>query len=363
MYAPRVWGGGVESHVCELTAEMLARNVEVTLAVCSRFGRTTGRKDKLISLGAQFIDLGEHDDWGIDRIRDLVASRQQLRGLGRFDTIVCHGVGITHIFAAAARHGARLVWHDHGSGGERITNEREFSPPELMRFPWLFRQFLKNVDAVITGSEQGCKNLRDFQMVRNDTHIIPPLSVLPKSDGAPRQQRSPGITCGNFGNLGPEKGTESLLRIWADSDLSGIRLLLFGNDHEGRYERLAKSMGLRNVVFRGPYCQNEFVRLAEEVDFAIIASPSEGYALVAIELMACGVPLVATKVGGCPELDPTGKNVILVDHQAESVQSGILRMVEQIRNGAVDRRAIQERALEIYDRDALVDRYLEVIGV
>ncbi len=362
MYAPRVWGGGVESHVCELTVELLARNVEVTLAVCSRFGRKTGRRDKLVALGADFIDLGEHDHWSIDRMRDLAWSRQKLRRLGGFDTIICHGVGLSHILASTGRHGARLVWHDHGSGGETIASQVEFTPPGLKRYPWLFQQFLKGADAVITGNEQGYKNLRVFQMVRSDTHVIPPLTILPKGSGEPPRQRPPLITCGNFGNLGPEKGTECLLKLWADSDLSDIRLLFFGNDHEGKYEQLARNLGLRNVVFRGAYRQNELAGIAEEVDFSIIASPSEGYALVAIELMACGVPLVATKVGACPELDPTGRHVLLVEHSAKSVRSGIERMVRQIKSDAVDRRAIQRQAHESYDREAIVKQYLDVIG-
>jgi len=363
MYAPRVWGGGVESHVCELTAELLARNVEVTLAVCSRFGRTTGRKDKLISLGAQFIDLGEHDHWGIDRISDLASSWQKIRGLGRFDTIVCHGVGMSHIFAAKERHHAKLVWHDHLSGGETITNEREFSPPGQKRYPRLFRWFLERVDAVITGSERGRENLRNFQYVQSELYVIPPLCVLPDAERAPQRRQSGTITCGIFGNPGAQKGTEPLLKLWAHRDLSHIRLLVFGNDHERVYEKMAGNLGLRNVEFRGPYGEGRIAEHAEEVDFGIIVSAIEGYPLVAIELMACGVPLVATKVGACPRLDPSGKHVVLVEHKAESVRSGILQMAQQINSGAVDRRAIQKQAREIYDRKTIVERYLQAVGV
>jgi glycosyltransferase involved in cell wall biosynthesis len=362
MYAPRVWGGGMESHIYELTVELLARNVEVTLAVCSKFGCATGRREKLIALGARFVDLGEGGRTAMDKIRDLASRRANLRDLGNVNTIVCHGVGMSHVLAAAEKQGARLVWHDHLSGGETMTKQREFSPPELKRYPWLFRRFLGRVDAVITGSERGRENLRNFQFIQGEVHVIPPLCLLPDTLSAPQRQRSGGVTCGIFGNLSPQKGTEPLLKLWSHQDLSHIRLLVFGNDHDKAYEKLARNLGLRNVEFRGPYSESKLAEHAAEVDFGIIASAIEGYPLVAIELMACGVSLVATKVGACPEFDPSGKNVILAEHDAESLRRAIVRMVEQVENGEIDRRAAQRRAREIYDRRSIVKRYLEVIG-
>jgi glycosyltransferase involved in cell wall biosynthesis len=363
MHAPRVWGGGVEPHVYELTLELLARNIEVTLAVCTRFGFETGRRGDLLASGAELVDTRGGDHNGVNRILDQVSSSVKLSRLGRFDSIICHGTGMSHVLAMAKRHKARLVWHDHCSGGEAISNEQEFSPPRLKHYPWLFRMFLDKVDAVITGNQRGRENLRNFQLVKSQIHVIPPLFRVPKPQTLLRPQRSPVITCGAFGNLGPEKGTEPLLRLWSHPDLSHIRLLLFGNDPEGRYERIANSLGLKNVEFRGPYMQKSFALYAAEVDFAVIASVSEGYALVAIELMACGVPLVATKVGVCSQLDCSGKSVILVEHDAESVRSGILRMVQQIEKGVVDRDAIRQRANESYDRQSIVDQYLRVFGV
>jgi glycosyltransferase involved in cell wall biosynthesis len=362
MYAPRVWGGGIESHICELTSELLRRQVKVALAVCSRFGRSNGKRNQLIARGAEFLDLGERDRTVVGKIRDLVLYRRKLRDHGSVDTVVCHGVGMSHVLAATERQGARLVWHDHLSGGERITNEREFSPPVLKRYPWVFQRFLDGVDAVITGSERGRENLRSFQLVNSKVHVIPPLCLLPESTDERRGLRSRTITCGIFGNLSSQKGTECLLRLWARSNLSHIRLLVFGNDHDRRYELMAKQLGVGNIEFRGSYIENRLAEHADEVDFAIITSPIEGYPLVAIELMACGVPLVTTKVGACPELDPSGKHVVLVEHEPESVRGGILRMVEQIKNGAVDKRAIQKRAREIYDWQSIVERHLEVIG-
>jgi glycosyltransferase involved in cell wall biosynthesis len=362
MYAPRAWGGGIESHIYELTVELLARNVEVTLAVCSKFGCATGRREKLIALGARLVDLREGGLTAADRIRELASRRSILHDLCRVNTIVCHGVGMSHALAAVEKRGARLVWHDHLSGGEAITNEREFSPPGLKRYPWLFRRFLAHVDAVITGSERGRENLRNFQVIQNEVHVIPPLCQLSDRESSPQRQRSGSVTCGIFGNLGVQKGTEPLLKLMAHQDLSHIRLLIFGNDHDRTYEKMAGNLGLRNVEFRGPYSESRLAEHAEEVDFGIVASVTEGYPLVAIELMACGVPLVATKVGACPEFDSSGKNVILAEHDAESLRRGTLRMVQQIVNGEVDRRSIQRRAREIYDRRSIVKRYLEVIG-
>jgi len=362
MYAPRACAGGVESHVCELTSELLARGAEVTLAVANRFGRTSGARECLETRGAKFVEVVRNHGKGVREFLELASRPAKTYSLGRFDTIVCHGFGMSHVLVAAGRHGARLVWHDHNSGGEVMTNSREFSPPRLEQYPWVFRRFLDCVDRVITGSERGRDHLRNFQRVKSRIHVLPPLCTFRRPRDIESLERRSAVTCGLFGNLGPVKGTEPLLRLWSRPELSQVRLQVFGDDPKGRYARLAESLRLTNVDFRGSYTGDTLVQHAGEVDFAIIASASEGYPLVAIELMACGIPLVATKVGVCPELDPSGKGVILVEHEAESVLMGILRMIEQIKCRAIDRWVLQRRADEIYNRQAIVDQYLEVVG-
>ncbi len=361
MHAPQVWGGGLETHIHLLTVELLSRGIEVTLAVCPKFGQHTGNRRELSMRGADFLNVGESAHGRLNKTVNLASLRPKIGDLGRFGVIVCHGVGMSHMVATAGRHNARLVWHDHYSGGETISNEQEFSPPGLKRYPWPFRLFLDKVDAVITGSQRGCGNLLNFQLVKSQIHVIPPLCCLPAPQKHPWPQRLPTITCGTFGTLSPQKGTERLLRLWTHPELRHIRLLLFGNDHDGKYERLAESLSLRNVEFRGPYSEGSFAQNAAEVDFAIITSIVEGYPLVAIELMACGVPFVATNVGACAELAGDSSEIILMEHDAESVLSAVLQMVNQIEKGAVDRDAIRQRAIEIYDRECIVERHLQVI--
>jgi len=352
----------MEVHICELTLELMKRNVKVELAVCSAFGVASGRREQLQRCGATFIDFPGHLRPSVlERIRSTLRLLSVVNVDG-FEAVVCHGVGLSHIFFAAKRRHTRLVWHDHLCGGDLAPCEDHFEAPVVRRYPWIFRKFLALADTVITGSRQGVENLQHIQLLKCPIVELPPLSILPTSSERSTFRSEP-LTCGVFGNLGPQKGTESLLRLWGRPELSSIRLVFFGKDPDSRYSRLSQKLALANVEFRGPYDSKEFHRHADQVDFGIISSVVEGYPIVAVELLACGIPFVTTKVGVCPELcsGPATSGIVLVDQTDRAVLDGILEMVKRIRSGSVDRDALRVRAKVAYDRSRSVEGYIRTI--
>lgn len=89
-----------------------------------------------------------------------------------------------------------------------------------------------------------------------------------------------------------------------------LRFVLVG---EGRQEddlvRLAEKLGIRESVdFLGLRPQSELVGLYQSADVFCLPSLSEGMGCVVLEAMGCGTPVVASRVGGIPELvsDDTG---------------------------------------------------------
>jgi glycosyltransferase involved in cell wall biosynthesis len=79
-------------------------------------------------------------------------------------------------------------------------------------------------------------------------------------------------------------------------------------------EGLAEELGIRDRVdFAGWQRQPALRRLLHGCSVFAVASRYESFSVATLEAMACGKPVVASRVGGIPELIEHGRNGILVD--------------------------------------------------
>lgn len=80
----------------------------------------------------------------------------------------------------------------------------------------------------------------------------------------------------------------------------------------------------KNCIFFGDISPNEMPELMNTADFLILPSYSEGFGLVLIESLACEVPVIASNVGGCPEIIKNGHTGILIEPKnTQSLSSAI----------------------------------------
>lgn len=111
------------------------------------------------------------------------------------------------------------------------------------------------------------------------------------------------VTVGNLVELkGHALIIESLVGL--SRQWPGIRLLIVGDGAErANLEALAMSLGVgAQVHFAGRVPNQELYRWYSAADWSILASSREGWANVLLESMACGTPVLATPVGGTPEV-------------------------------------------------------------
>ena len=116
------------------------------------------------------------------------------------------------------------------------------------------------------------------------------------------------ILVGLIGRIQRVKGQRDFIRAAAQLAQSNprTRFLIAGRGHEGHVERLRKlahDLGLPKdrIVFRG--WLSDLPQVMASLDIGVIASVgSEGSSRIALEYMASGVAIVATRVGGIPEL-------------------------------------------------------------
>lgn len=157
------------------------------------------------------------------------------------------------------------------------------------------------------------------------------------------------------GRLAMEKGHAFLLDALAGLD--GVQLLVVGDGPErSALETRARSLGLdRRVRFLG--VREDALSVLSLADACALPSLYEGFGIVVLEAMALGVPVVASRAGGLPEVIRDGETGLLVPPADPAALAAALRSV--LLDRAQSRR-IADKARDAvrlsYDLPRMIDR-------
>ncbi|MEO5509664.1 MAG: N-acetyl-alpha-D-glucosaminyl L-malate synthase BshA [Longimicrobiales bacterium] len=116
----------------------------------------------------------------------------------------------------------------------------------------------------------------------------------------------------HISNFRPVKRVEDVVRVFARiADEMPARLLLVGDGPDrARAQQLGEELGVGDQIsFLGK--QTSVIELLSCSDLFLLLSETEAFGLVALEAMACGVPVVATDAGGIPEVVFPGESGFL----------------------------------------------------
>jgi N-acetyl-alpha-D-glucosaminyl L-malate synthase BshA len=122
-------------------------------------------------------------------------------------------------------------------------------------------------------------------------------------------------------------------------------------------ERQAEAMGLaEDVEFVGE--QQDLVPWLSTADIFLLPSSQESFGLAALEAMACGVPVVAARVGGLPEVIQDGRTGFVCDPFDAGVMAecAIALLTDTSRRTALGRTAAEDVRAR-FSADAVVPRY------
>ncbi|MDQ3812302.1 MAG: glycosyltransferase, partial [Chloroflexota bacterium] len=144
------------------------------------------------------------------------------------------------------------------------------------------------------------------------------------------------------GNLEPRKQVDVLLRAFAlvRGHLSDAQLVVIGTGHSagaedqtGRLQALAIELGLGSVVrFEGHVSPPALLEWYAAADVFALPSSSEAQGIAALEAMACGLPVVASAVGGLPGTVQDGRTGWLVPSGDSAALAA--RLLELLRDPA-----------------------------
>lgn len=136
------------------------------------------------------------------------------------------------------------------------------------------------------------------------------------------------------------------------------RLLMVGDGPDAAAAtRVARRLGVeRDVLFLGE--QDTVVPLLAAADVFLLTSSQESFGLAALEAMACGVPVVASRVGGLPEVVEHGVTGFL--HEPEDLDGMSASVAALIRDPLL-RQRVGDAAFDVahtrYCDDLIVPRY------
>jgi teichuronic acid biosynthesis glycosyltransferase TuaC len=152
-----------------------------------------------------------------------------------------------------------------------------------------------------------------------------------------------GLTILSVGGLVPRKGHDLIIRSMLD--LAEISLLIIGKGPDQEKLRgLVKQLQLSDRVrFLGPVEPEQMPGYYGAADMLVLASDREGWANVLLESMACGTPVVATRIWGTPEVvaDPSA-GILINERTSEAIVQGIQNLLSAMPDHAATRRYAEQ---------------------
>jgi D-inositol-3-phosphate glycosyltransferase len=227
---------------------------------------------------------------------DMVHSHYWLSG--RIGTVLAHRWGVPHVTSfhtlAEIKRSARI--------GEREPETRVVGE----------RKVLASVDRTVAFSEHEREAIVRLYNARGHNIDVIPCGVdvgLFRPMNQSRAKKKLGLEGSKVvlyvGRIEPIKGVDILLGAVAQLEHRDlVKTLIVGGEPDGdaeigRLEAMSRELGISSQVsFLGRVEQKELPVYYNAADVCVVPSYYESFGLVALEAMACGVPVVASRVGG-----------------------------------------------------------------
>jgi N-acetyl-alpha-D-glucosaminyl L-malate synthase BshA len=150
-------------------------------------------------------------------------------------------------------------------------------------------------------------------------------------------------------NFRPVKRTEAVLRVFADiARRVDARLLLVGDGPDlPSAIRLGQQLGIASRV-ESVGAQEAVIPLLSAADLFLLPSAQESFGLAAVEAMACEVPVVASRVGGLPEVIENGVTGFL--HDPDDLHGMAASGVAVLADEALHRRVVSAARRSVAER-------------
>jgi len=362
--------GGPALHVAYLTAGLRPRGYDTTLVAGSL---ARGEDSMAFVADSRDVEVVRIDELGreISPLRDLVATFRLARLIRQERPDILHThtakAGTVGRVAAilAGRRGPRIVVHTfHGH-----VLRGYFGALRSRLFLLLERWLATRTTALIAVSPQVRDDLVALGVAPREKFAVVRLGIEldervdGEQDGRAESRRYLGIGAERFavgwiGRMTAVKRTDDVLVAFKrlrDDGVDAVLCMVGDGPDRPELERRAHELGvIRETLFLG--YQEDVAPFYAAFDALVLPSSNEGTPVSAIEALAAGRPVVATRVGGVPDVVQEGEDGFLVE--AGATDDLAERLAQLARDPALRERmgrAGRRRVLPRYAVDRLVD--------
>lgn len=351
--------GGGTTHVLQLI-EQLGRDWRGEIHLVSQSGSYALERAAALGIESHGLDFMAGGRFNPRTWRGL---RRLIRELEP-DLIHVHGArAALPITAARARSGPALVYSVHGyhfpakAGGARslaMLAERWCSARAETTI------FVCEHDRTLADHFGILKHCRHHPVIRNGV----------ETESLPRRAADAGGPLVFAGRLVDQKNPIMLVEVLSLLRGEDVRLLVIGDGPlEAEMRARAEALGvLGRIEFRGALPHEAALEAIARGAVLLLPSLWEGLPIVLLEAMAIGVPVVASAVGGIPEVVEHEGTGLLVDrHVPERYAEAVRRLLHEpdlrarITTGA--RRLVAERFSWAAVRQAFLETYRQALRV
>ncbi|MFO0801300.1 MAG: glycosyltransferase family 4 protein [Gemmataceae bacterium] len=355
--------GGPERQMLGL-AEALQDSVRTVFVSFPEGGRCAAFLDVVRDRGYQALALRADFPRLFRATAELTTT---LRELG-CDVLLCHGYKANLLGRIAAR---RV-----GVPAVAVSRGWTWQDRRVRVYEWLDRRHLRQMDHVVAVSDGQADRVRDWcgvpagrvSVIRNSARLGAFAETTPARDRLigffPIDRRVSRVIVA-AGRLSPEKGFGVLIDAAAavlKAD-PGAGVAIFGEGVlRAEFEQQVHSRGLTGRVVL-PGFRDDLDSLLAAAEVVTLPSFTEGLPNVALEASAAGVPVVATAVGGTPEVIADGETGFLVPPGRPEELAD--RLILLLKDGALRARlgnAGRARMQRLFTFDAQAAAYLDLFA-
>jgi len=348
--------GGTARHVKMLAAGCAARGVPAEV-----FGPAQTDRDFAFGAGTALVHFAAVEIAGRPRLlRDLraIAGLRRLIGAGAPDVVHAHGVragALAAMAVAFVRSRPALIVTVHNAPPAGGLTRAIYRVLELI--------VARNADAVLCVSADLEDRMRAAGARRVGRAVVP-AGRMPLTDGVSAETRAAiragfGVVPGQaivlaVGRLAAQKGFGLLLDSaarWGDLQPEPLLVIVGEGPLAAGLESRAASLRL-TVRFTGQ--RADVPALLAAADVFVLPSVWEGQPLILQEALRAGVPIVATRVGGIPELAGEDAAILVPPGDAQDLADAVRAVLGDPALAARLRKAAAARARDLPDEDAAV---------